>query len=489
MKKLLSFLVLGGALVMLASCRKDKDDDFITSPQDAQEYLAETGMQLAEMIDHDLKYPSETDDLFAYLIAKYRNFDASQIDMFINSLEKQIRTETYKEDYVTNAPVRLLESVRECAATGTRAYMRTLLHVITYNISMPQFYGGIKADDANGTFILDPTVRDRMEITLYDRNSKPVVLTLKGSEKTTKISIISTVHENSFREGHQTENLTRTNQYFVDVPETITLDAVHEGKTLVGIKINSSLALDFNAEMSSDETVEQHDGRVEYVYNDYYNNFSIDYTKLNIDGEMTDADGYTAKFGSSADAQGIGLNAHLNKGSQQVFSIDASLKGNMALIPELIKNADNSSVSEEQALGMLSLLGYKADAGLKLLDRVEVKADCSNIGELLKAVAQVEGALEEGKGEAAVKSAMGNLNAQLNSGLYLAGSKKKTAHLEIDCVRDSEEESGFAFEPVLVFDKDGSRFGIEEFFSAECFNEVSAAFIDIIMQIAPLLGI
>ena len=79
MKKLLSFLALGGALIMLASCHKEKEDDVIKSPEAAQEYLAETGMELARMIDADLKSQKSTMDLLAYLIAKYEDFDASPI--------------------------------------------------------------------------------------------------------------------------------------------------------------------------------------------------------------------------------------------------------------------------------------------------------------------------------------------------------------------------------------------------------------------------
>lgn len=489
MKKLLSFLALGGALIMLASCHKEKEDDVIKSPEAAQEYLAETGMELARMIDADLKSQKSTMDLLAYLIAKYEDFDASPIGKFIEAVENGIRTETYTENGNTPyAPVRILESLQDYAMVGTRAgTMRTSMRIITYAVSMPKFYGAIKADDANGTFILDPSVRDRLEITLYDQNSKPVVMTLRGSDNTSRISIVSSVNENSFREGKQTEALTRKNEYFVDVPETITLDMVHEGKSLVSAKVKSSLALDVNSDFDSDETVEYKDGSVTYNYSEHYNTLTIDFTKLNIKGEISLPESNVAKLGASADADGVNLNTSLSKGNKSVLSLGAALHGNMTLIDDLLKNA-GAVEDEAQAFGMLSLLGYKADANLDLLDRVNVKLDCANIGELLKAVAQVEGTLDAGLGEKEVKSALGKLNAQISTGLYLAGSKKKTAHLEIGCVKDEDEESGFALEPMLVFDEDGSSCSLEEFFSAECFEKVVAAFMDIIMPFLQLIG-
>ena len=487
MKKLFTMITMGVAMIVLASCHKDKNKvETITSPDKAQEYLAETGMQLANLIDEGLKANTETEELLVYLIGKYQDYDGSAVEKFFDDIENGMRTETSTGNSGPNIPVRILQPMLDYAAKGTRAAaVRTTERIITYAVSLPQFYGGIKADDAKCTFTVDPSVKDRLEITLYDQDSKPVTLTLKGSEKTTQASIISTIHENTFLDGEQTESYTRSSRYYFDIPENITLDIVHEGKTLAGAKVNSSLALDVNIEETEDEIVTNADGWYHYDYNDFYNDVTIDFTKLNIDGEITVDGGYTAKIGTDADAEGLNVNTSLNVGKNEVFSLGASLDGDMTLIDDLIKNA-GAVEDESAAFKMLSLLGYKADASLNVLDRVKVTIDCGNIGDLLEAIDKVDQAVYEGSGKKDVTAALSGLNAQLNSGLYLDGSDKQTAHLEFDCISDKETKSGYSFEPVMVFE-DGSRCNFDEFFSSKSFEEVAAAFSDIIGLLGGLL--
>ncbi|MCQ2065560.1 MAG: hypothetical protein MJY66_06835 [Bacteroidaceae bacterium] len=487
MKKLFTLITMGVAMIVLASCHKDKNKvETITSPDKAQEYLAETGMQLANLIDEGLKANAETEELLVYLIGKYQDYDGSAVERFFDDVENGMRTETFTDNSAPNIPVRILQPMLDYAATGTRAAaVRTTERIITYSVSLPRFYCGIKADDAKGEFTVDPSVKDRLEITLYDQDSKPVTLTLKGSEKTTKASIISTIHENSFLDGEQTESHTRTNRRYFDIPENISLDIVHDGKTLAGAKVNSSLALDVNIEETEDEIVTNADGWYHYDYNDFYNDVTIDFTKLNIDGEITVDGGFTAKIGTDADSKGLNLNTSLNIGKQEVFSLGASLDGDLTLIDDFIKNADAVD-DESAAFKMLSLLGYKADASLNVLDRVKVTIDCGNIGDLLEAIDKVDQAVYEGSGKKDVTAALSGLNAQLNSGLYLDGSDKQTAHLEFDCISDRDTRSGYSFEPVMVFE-DGSRCNFEEFFTAKSFEEVAAAFSDIIEMLGGLL--
>lgn len=465
------------SFVLLTACQdqdvEQKKAVAVTNPRDVKDYLIATGMELSDKIDAEDH--RKTLKLLSDLIDKYQDYDSRVFDDYLDDLSDE-----YGFDDSNFAPIRVLDPIveylqDETCGSATRAGKDIIKHTIVFS----KLYGKFTADDSKKTFTFDNTVKDRLEIELYDNVGNPVVIVLSGSSKTTCLHCTITDTEKEYVDGSLSEMSVNSHDFTVHVPEMITLNITQNRNSIVDVKLSSSLELDAVIDYEYDDYWETYYYSYWIDYDELLNTLSVDFSNVDVSIQI-DVDGYCAMAGVSFSTSQARLENSMTINGEFIYSFNALVSGNFSNIDDNIQALFNSPEPEEDISDILYDINLNANIDINVLNKVTANLSSDNLSNLYDASYDLDEALESGR-KSSIESNVTKVNNAFSSALYLNGSKEKTAHVAIDYFREDDDyDPSYYVEPILVFSKDQSSYRFEEYFTEKSFSKLIDAYDEIV---------
>lgn len=489
-KKIISYSFI--SIIVLTSCTSSNkaETDVHIDSKDAKQYLLDTGLEFASKIDAEDH--RSTLKLLSDIIEKYEDYDSQAFDDYFDNLSKEFGFDDADEIYY--APLRILNPIVDYLQDQTRASVtKAGKDIIKHIIAFPKLYGKFTADDDSESFTFDKSVKDHLEINLYDKKGGEVAIIISSSSNTTRLHCTVTETDNEYNDGLLTDSNVYCDEFIVDVPNTISLNISHNGKNIVDAKVSTSLAVEAEIDYEYDEYYEYKSylyssgGYWYYDHNeDFLNNLSIDFSKINLSTSV-DIDGYCMTAGVNVSKSIIRLDNSLKINNDFMYSLNASVSGSFSSVDNVIEDLYNSEEPEDDVPDILEDLKTGAIIEANVLNKVVVNLSCDHLDDLYNASYDLSETLDDGS-ISSIERCVKKVNKTINSGLYLNGSKEKTAYVEIDYFKDNDDyRESYYIEPILIFSDDLSSYRFENYFTERSFQELIDAYDEIVDNFQDLL--
>lgn len=439
-------------------------------------------------------------DVSAFIDEKYGDYGIDE-DYF-DKLEALYK-ETYpEEDYYAIArksnPVVAIRDLMAISLTAAQkgaqlAESTEYIYTSTLKAGLNDLYGGFKPDAKYETWVYDKSVTDRLEVEFTDDHNQKWVATLKGSKETTRIhvteydkNIDKDVYEGGPEVGTTTETWIYDDEYTFDVPKQITFTVKCNGKAVVDMTVNSSLAFDVE---SSEESVWT-DYRQWYESDWYYDggyyectdddwtgsySLKIDYTNLNVDAKLN-VNGYEETFKSTATKSGISASAGVKINGKSMLEAEAALNADIDNIIKQVNDAANEDDEEDVKVDVTAV--KEASMYMDIMGKVQVVGKCDKFEDLYDAIIDLEEADDENDFKKYERN-LAQINGTYSITLHYDNTETVQANVELEAYEEeSEWEDGYTYfevHPVLVFAADGSRYSFEDYFTESSFSDLIEA--------------
>lgn len=433
-------------------------------------------------------------DLMDYATVAFEDFEFDEA--YLEKLENLVEESGYDEDYARGInPVRAMVDMTglclNTAKSGAQLSTRAAdIYTLTVKAGLKDLYGKFTPDYANEIWKWNSGVKDRLEVEFADGDGQQWVATLKGSSTTTRLKI--TVQD-KYKYGSEyvggpydedyswSESGEERLNYTIDIPKEITFVVKCGGKTVVDLKVNSSLAFEMNLNTESEDT------NYYYWYDyDYYGSywpdhsesenaytFDVNYSNLNMDAKMK-VNGYEETFKTDITKSGITASAGVKIDGRNMLSASASINADM---DALITDAQD----EEFKARNIKNFSMKFDA----LGEVQIDAECSDFKNLYDAILY----LNEAEGIEQANSWLDEVNAAYTAKLRFDNTSTTQATFELEAMEENNGWDSYIYTyPVMVFASNNSRYSLDEYFTETGFSDLIDAVERLAGQFEDLYG-
>lgn len=422
-------------------------------------------------------------ELMDYSVVTFEDFEVDEA--YYEKLASLVEEEY--EDYARGVnPVRAMMGMTDLclhmAQKGAQLSTRSgYVYALVLKAGLSDLYGKFTPDYANEVWKWNSNVKDRVEVAFTDADGQQWVATLKGSARTTRIHItaycknvdggeiyIGGPYDGQTNDWSNGDTDISNVEYVIDVPETLTFAVTCNGRTVISLDLDSSLAFNLNYEEDGVSTfVWRYDGGDEYSYSyaggyefEGVRNMEVDYENLNLDATLL-VNGYEETFKTDISKKGISASAGIKIDGRNMLSANASIKANM---DALISDANDDSFKA----GNIENFSMNFD----VLNEVQLDVACPNFKNLYDAVSY----LAEAEGINSVNTWLDEVNAAYSAKLRFDKTSSVQAKFEFEAEEeDGFDYSGIYFYPVMEFAYNGSRYSLDEYFTESAFSELIAA--------------
>lgn len=373
----------------------------------------------------------------------------------------------------------------QLAANTDRIYTSTL------KAGLKDLYGGFKPDAKYEIWVYDKSITDRLEVEFTDDHNQKWVATLKGSKETTRIHVTGydkntdkDVYEGGPEAGTTTETWVYDDEYTLDVPKQITFTVKCNGKAVVDMTVNSSLA--FDAEYNEESVWTNYRQWYEsdwYYDGGYYGwsdenwtgsySFKIDYTNLNVDAKLN-VNGYEEAFKSNVAKTGISASAEVKIDGKSMLKAEAALNAD---IDAIVKQAnDAANVEDEDEIKLDPKVIKEFTMYVDVMGKVQIVGKCDKFEDLYDAVMDVENAYDEDDFMQFERN-INQINGTYSVTIHYDKTETVQANVELEAYEEVYEDWGdewtdFEVRPILIFAADDSRYSFEDYFTESSFSKL-----------------
>ena len=508
---LVGLLVLG--MVAFQSCKKDENlgggtvdpglggemEELAPSAQKTR--LQDAGLEFVNAIKAENH--ENLVDVSAFIDEKYGDYGIDE-DYFdkLEALYKETRPD---EDYYSAArksnPVAAIRDLMAISLTAAQKGAQLVesaeyIYTSTLKAGLKDLYGGFKPDAKYETWVYDKNVTDRLEVEITDDHNQKWVATLKGSKETTRIHVTGydkntdkDVYEGGPEAGSTTETWVYDNEYTLDVPKQITFTVKCNGKAVVDMTVNSSLA--FEAEYNEESVWTSYrqwyesdwyydGGYYEWADEDWAGSYSlkIDYTNLNVDARLN-VNGYEETFKSTATKSGISASAGVKINGKSMLEAEAALNAD---IDNIIKQINDAANEDDEDIQVDVTAVKEVSMYMDIMGKVQIVGKCDKFEELYDAIIDLEEADDENDFKKYERN-LAQINDTYNVTLHYDNTETVQANIELEAYEEeSEWDEGYTYfevRPVLVFAADSSRYSFEDYFTESSFSDLIEAVEDL----------
>ena len=503
-------MVLG--MVAFQSCKKDENlgggtvdpglggemEELAPSAQKTR--LQDAGLEFVNAIKAENH--ENLVDVSAFIDEKYGDYGIDE-DYFdkLEALYKETRPD---EDYYSARKSNPVAAIRDLMAISLTAAQKgaqlvesaEYIYTSTLKAGLKDLYGGFKPDAKYETWVYDKSVTDRLEVEFTDDHNQKWVATLKGSKETTRIHVTGydkntdkDVYEGGPEAGSTTETWVYDNEYTLDVPKQITFTVKCNGKAVVDMTVNSSLA--FEAEYNEESVWTSYrqwyesdwyydGGYYEWADEDWAGSYSlkIDYTNLNVDAKLN-VNGYEEAFKSTATKSGISASAGVKINGKSMLEAEAALNAD---IDNIIKQINDAANEDDEDIQVDVTAVKEVSMYMDIMGKVQIVGKCDKFEELYDAIIDLEEADDENDFKKYERN-LAQINDTYNVTLHYDNTETVQANIELEAYEEeSEWDEGYTYfevRPVLVFAADSSRYSFEDYFTESSFSDLIEAVEDL----------
>lgn len=489
----LSLMTVIAIMTLLSSCDQrvdnneeapiDKNEKTLR-PSEEKQYLIDTGLELSEKIKaNDFKNLIE---LAAYFEEQYGD---SELDAdFIEKIKDKYGddSEEYANAFRLASPISAVAGMIKVANTmanspGQGIRMAKNAYAVTAYLS--DFYGGFSPrhqSDGSYCWKWDDSINDRIEVTFTDQDANECVATLKGSSKTINISVSYYWTPTYIGNGDESEKYySESEQYIIKVPESMTFTFTQGGQKIIDFTLNVEGGLTFSEEDTT--TYEWYEG---YGYGywhwiDEQYSFSIDFSKLCLNGSLTVSNysnsngtsSYTESFSTEVTTKGAQISDKVIVNDESLLDSKVEVKGDLANLNSILNDAYNDEVDEDDVVNRFDAM----TATVCLMGKVHLDFSCPEIHKFYSAARYLDDCYEESFTR--WKTAVESLNKTFSATFYNTNSKV----IQGDFYLEPQQEEHWDYTdnvvvPVIQFREDGSIYDISDYLNEEDFDSVIAAF-------------
>ena len=509
---LVGLLALG--MTFLQGCKKgdipgvDPVDPDLTgemeklTPSASKTRLQDVGLEFVSAINAETH--ENLVDVIAYIDEKYGRYDIDED--YLDQLDKLYDEPDYGDEYyaavrrsnpvgaVRDLMAISLGTARSGAQLATRAEH---IYKSTFKAGLKDLYGGFKPDDKYELWAYDKSITDRLEVEFVDDNGQKWVATLKGSKETTRIHVTvydkntdKEIYEGGPEGGtHASGTWIYDDEYTLDVPKEIAFTVKCDGKEVVDMTVNSSLAFDWAYEEESESVVYYEWYESEWYYDGgYYSwqdydwngtySIDIDYTNLNLDAKLV-VNGYEETFKSTATKSGISASAGVKINGKSMLKAEAALNAD---VDNIIKQVNDAAKEEDEDDVQVNANAVKEFSMLiDVMGKVQIVGKCDKFDDLYDAVVDLEEADDEDD-FAKFERNLDQLNGTYNITVHYDNTQTVQAKIELEAHEEVDEWDGYTYfwlSPVIVFTVDNTPYSFEEYFTESSFSNLVEAVEDL----------
>ncbi len=466
-------------------------------PGASKEFFQETAIEFLDKISaQDYQNLS---DFSKYLSEEFEYFDIDED--FVDLVES-----LYDEDHQSNEyygaplrnPVQMLSDLSQLAlevagnSFGIGDYLTEIYEYFNYysfsmDAALSDLYGKFKPNYEDEIFEFDNrSVKDRMEISIQDNNGDVWVAILKGSESTSYVTLNYRYYgDYSYKEDYSydysygyKDEYSDEYDVVVEIPEEIEFFLTCNGSNVVSLTVDSKIPLS----IEWDEDCYREDGCDEYgdwYYNHDHNfDVSLDYTELIVNAELS-VNNYSEKFSSSINDNAISFNSLMKIDDTDMIEASIVAKGDFKEIKENFSENINEWYDDEDV--DLNELG-KISGSINILDRVQFDLSCNSVDGIIASIENIDDH-DYGSDDHDFKvftNYVNELNEKFDVKVYYNNEKTLQAVLKMEAEKDYydewNEEYYYDVCPIIIFESDGSKYSLEEFFDDNIFNKVENKF-------------